>query len=250
MTAWYKRSFGRDYLALYPHRNEAEADRDVAAILKLIAPPRDRPTLDLCCGAGRHLVSLARAGFSHLTGLDLSGQLLATARQRLASEGADTVRLIQGDMRDIPGEVCYQTILSLFTSFGYFETDHEDARVLHSAYRVLFPGGTLLLDTLNRSQVVASLVPKEERFTEDLHLQIERRISGDEQRVEKTTRVTQPGSPETVYRESVRMYTREEIEDMLNDSGFDLPRFYGSLAGDPFSPTASRMVFVATKARR
>ena len=28
MSPWYRKSFGREYLALYPHRNDAEAGED------------------------------------------------------------------------------------------------------------------------------------------------------------------------------------------------------------------------------
>ena len=62
MTAWYEHAFGREYLALYPHRDDTEAERDVRSIIDLIVPNKDEPLLDLGCGAGRHLVALHRAG--------------------------------------------------------------------------------------------------------------------------------------------------------------------------------------------
>lgn len=247
MSAWYEDTFGRDYLSLYPHRNDEEATRDIAGLLQLVDPPRDEPLLDLCCGAGRHLVALRLAGFSNLTGLDLSADLLAEARVRLKAAAMNDVQLLKADMREIPGDNCYSTIISLFTSFGYFADSSEDKRVLASAYRALSGNGTFVLDTLNRGHVVASLVPTEEKELGKMCISIRRRITEDGLRVEKETRVTQPGSPETTYRESVRMYERREIEDMLERIGFANTRFFGNLQGAVFSSSSPRMVFIASK---
>jgi len=248
VTAWYESTFGRDYLSLYPHRNDQEAHKDVDGILRLIDPSRDEPILDLCCGAGRHLVALRHAGFKHLTGLDLSADLLDEARLRLIAESMEDIRLLRADMREIPGSDLYGTIVSLFTSFGYFEDACEDGRVLRSAYRALICGGTLLLDTLNRGYVLTHLVPTEEKELNGKRINIHRHITSDGLRVEKDTRISQPGSPETTYRESVRMYEKTEIEEMLREIGFVNQRFYGSLEGQAFSDESPRMVFVASKA--
>lgn len=249
MSAWYEDTFSRDYLSLYPHRNDEEAKRDVQGIIELISPPRTEPLLDLCCGAGRHLVAFRQAGFCHVTGLDLSADLLAEARKRLQRESLDDVQLIRADMREIPEGLRYQTIVSLFTSFGYFEAAHEDERVLQSAHCALLPGGTLLLDTLNRAHVLANLVPIDHTELEGKTIHITRRISRDSLRVEKQTSITQPGSPQTLYHESVRMYEREELEEMLAKIGFASWHIYGDLEGQAFSATSERVVVVASKAR-
>ena len=248
MSAWYEDTFGHDYLSLYPHRNDEEAERNVAGILRLIDPPRGEPLLDLCCGAGRHLIALRRAGFTCLTGLDLSADLLAEARVRLDAESMEDIQLLRADMREIPGNGAYSTIVSLFTSFGYFENGGEDERVLRSAFRALSHNGTFVLDTLHRAYVLANLVPAEEVELDGKRIIVRRHISDDGLRVEKETRITQPGFPEIMYRESVRMYEKREIEHLLRKTGFLNPRFYGSLQGRAFSADSPRLVFVASKA--
>ena len=112
---WYEESFGEDYLALYPHRNVAEARADIASIVALIDPPAGEPLLDLCCGAGRHLQALHEAGFTDLTGVDLSQHLLDVARRRLDAAGGSAIRLDRADMRELPYRDRFETILSLFT---------------------------------------------------------------------------------------------------------------------------------------
>lgn len=248
MNPWYIESFGQEYLSLYPHRDLAEARADVDALIDLIAPEKDEPLLDLACGAGRHLLALHAAGFSRLVGLDLSADLLAAAAEQL--DGREGVELVQADMREIPYKDHFATVLSLFTSFGYFEDEAEDRRVLTAVYRALRPGGVFLIDTLNRDFVIDRLVAKEERFLSGRSLQIERRLSADRRYVEKRTRVIEPDGEARTFRESVRMYTGDDLEGMLQSAHFTDVRRYGSLCGEAHCSTSGRLIMVARKEER
>jgi len=250
VTVWYEKSFGRDYLALYPHRNAAEARSDVAAIADLIDPPKDEPLLDLCCGAGRHLLALHEAGFDGLTGIDLSQSLLDVARQQLDAVGGAGVRLLRSDMREIPFSDHFATILSLFTSFGYFSKTEEDEAVLRAARGALRPGGTFLMDTLNRAWTVEHLIPRSEETIDGVRVAIRRALSPDGLRVEKETRVETESEPPKVYHESVRMYTADEMRKMLVRSGFVDARFFGGLDGRPYGAASPRLIAVANRGPR
>ena len=247
MIPWYVQSFGRDYLDLYPHRDEAEAQADVEAIVALIDPPKDEPLLDLACGAGRHLLALHNAGFRRIVGLDLSDALLQVAAQRLAEAAADGIELVNADMGHIPYAEYFATVLSLFTSFGYFERDKENAAVFAAVSASMEAGGQFLLDTLNRDWVIGHLVSEEEKAIAGRTLQIKRRLTPDERRVEKTTRVLTPGDPEKTYRESVRLYAPFELEEMLKAQGFTNIRRFGSLRGEPHESQSPRLILVAEK---
>ena len=57
---WFANWFNGEYLELYAHRNVEEA-RSVVELIERHVPGLGRGrTLDLCCGAGRHLAPLAR----------------------------------------------------------------------------------------------------------------------------------------------------------------------------------------------
>jgi len=248
VTHWYEESFGRDYLALYPHRDIAEAHADVAAIVDLLAPPKHEPLLDLCCGPGRHLQALHEAGFVDMTGIDLSQPLLDVARRQLDAEGGTGIRLLQSDMRHIPFRGHFETILSLFTSFGYFSETGEDEAVLVAVYDALRPGGTFLMDTLNRPWTVAHLTPRSDETIDGIRVAITREISPDGLRVEKEIRVEPENESPKVYRESVRMYAIDEMCTLLERSGLVDVRFLGALDGRPYDSTSPRMITVARKA--
>ncbi len=243
MKAWYTESFGLDYLEIYAHRDEREAREDVANIVKLIDPPKNHLLLDLGCGAGRHLRAFRESGFRRLLGLDLSKDLLHVAEQALGSNAA----LICADMRQIPLESnSIATVVSLFTSFGYFQDDCDNAEVLVAVHRILRPEGTFLLDYMNRDWVLNNLVPQDEcTLPSGRHILNIRQQSPDGRRVEKTVIVTEHDGSRRTFHESVRLYTPVELQRMLRNAGFTHLACYGSLKGEPFSSASQRLVIVA-----
>ena len=151
MKDWYKKSFGSTYLERYSHRNKEEAQRDIEKLVQLLSIPKDEILLDLCCGAGRHLIALHRIGFQHIIGLDLSEDLLKFAALELSKAGAEHIKLIREDMREIPYKNCFGVILSLFTSFGYFQHDEENQKVINRVSKALKPKGIFVLDYINKN---------------------------------------------------------------------------------------------------
>jgi len=242
---WYETAFRSDYLDRYPHRDDEEARSEVAAIVELIDPPRDQALLDLGCGAGRHLIALHQAGFRNLVGLDLSYDLLEVARRR-AQEASASIEFVSADMREIPFAGRFATILSMFTSFGYFPTDDDNEKVLSAAFRALRSRGRFLIDTLAKARTISDLVPSERRVVEAATVCISRAISPDGRRVEKETIVRENGT-ETRHRESVRLYAPDELSGMLRAVGFVDVAAYGSLRGDEPTPSSRRLVVVGRK---
>jgi SAM-dependent methyltransferase len=250
MTAWYEQSFGETYLDLYAHRDEREARENVRALMALIAPDPEEPLLDLCCGAGRYLCALRELGFARLYGLDLSETMLDAAAEALA-KGRDEIpcqiELIPADMRCIPFENHFGVVLSLFTSFGYFDDDAENLAVLQGVHRALKPGGVFVLDYMNRQQVIARLSPMDEQERGSRWIRNERRISPDGKRVEKTTTIRDAEGRQQVFFESVRLFSPEELVSMLGEVGFCEPALYGAFCGDPFQADSPRLIAICHK---
>lgn len=73
--------------------------------------------LDLGCGSGLHLATLARRGWQ-ATGVDVVEKALARARQRLAAEGV-TARVVHADVTSLPVE-SVGTGFDLFLDLGCF----------------------------------------------------------------------------------------------------------------------------------
>ena len=60
---WFQRWFGEDYLLVYEHRDEAEAERDADTVAATLGLSENALVLDLCCGSGRHDLPLVRRVF-------------------------------------------------------------------------------------------------------------------------------------------------------------------------------------------
>lgn len=71
-------------------------------LIRELAPPPDGTILEIGCGTGRNLIAAARAWpRARLYGLDISNEMLATARNNVARAGlADRIRLAQADAAD------------------------------------------------------------------------------------------------------------------------------------------------------
>jgi SAM-dependent methyltransferase len=237
---WYRRWFGTRYLELYPHRDRDEA-RDAVDLLLERADPSPGPILDLGCGAGRHLEALRERGRAAV-GLDLSAPLLAEAARSGAS------RLVRGDMRALPfSGSCFQAVTSFFTSFGYFRDPADDGLVLEEAARVLVPDGVFFLDYLNAPRVREDLVPEDEREVRGRRVIQRRWIEGG--MVEKRIEIHPEGgggeaSP-SVFRERVRLYEADELEEMLRSRGFRVEDRLGEYDGSPHDRDTSRVILVA-----
>lgn len=109
------------------------------------AKGRGGRVLDLACGSGRLIPALLDAGLK-VTGLDLSPEMLARARLRLAQR-AD-VDLVQGDMRHFSFDEPFDTIMIPYCSLMYMQSDADRRAVFQSCYQHLKTGGYLVFDFL------------------------------------------------------------------------------------------------------
>ncbi len=239
--SWFGEWFGREYLALYPHRDREEARRAVK-LLEVAVPAGSRArVLDLACGAGRHLAELGRTGH-RATGLDLSLPMLEAAR-RTAPDAA----LARGDMRRLPfGTGTFDVVTSYFTSFGYFDDEADDLGVLREVRRVVVSGGVFLLDFLNVGYVTANLKEDDETTVAGRVVTQRRRLVDGGRIVEKRITIG-PGAglPGREFVERVRLHEPRTLQAMLAAAGLR-PRFeFGGYDQAPWSPESPRCILVA-----
>lgn len=238
--AWYRKWFGHDYLDLYAHRDQQEAERNIDFVEAHFAPPRPRAVLDLACGAGRHTEALRRRGHRAL-GVDLSLTLLAR-RPRLPRVGCD--------MRSLPfTDASFDWVLNFFTSFGYFENERENFRVLEEVVRILTPGGRFLIDFLNRDRVLTDLEPRSEREENGRRIDVERWYDPVSHRINKRITVRPEGQPPRTYLESVRAYCREEVEIGLSWAGLEIDDAFGDFSGGSYHRDSERLILVGHRPR-
>lgn len=235
---WFESWFGEDYVALYPHRNEAEAERAVALIADTLGERPVSAVLDLACGSGRHARYLGRRWWT--SGVDLSEVLL-----RIAKKSDTPAKLVRADIRALPyRNDSFDLIVNLFTSFGYFATDEEHEIVVRDLSRVIRRGGTFVIDFLNARVVRDRLVPHDETLIRGRTVEQHREITADGRFVVKHIDIRDERKQ---FIERVRLFSREELEGMLERADFRIERSYGDYDGAPLGDESPRVILFARR---
>ncbi len=119
-------------------------------------PLTEQHVLDGGCGTGNYLDGL-RGRVGHLHGLERNEGMIAKARRKFVGESATEIR--RGNLLDLPyeddsmdGFMCNQVIHHLDPSRSTGDFPALRA-MLREAYRVLLPGGVLVLNTCSQRQL-------------------------------------------------------------------------------------------------
>ncbi|MEX0890273.1 MAG: class I SAM-dependent methyltransferase [Balneolaceae bacterium] len=241
---WFEEWFDSPlYEWLYADRNEEEAARLALLIEEILPLESYRKLLDLGCGRGRHSLTLAERGY-HVTGLDLSEEAIRKAEKKARDRKLTQVSFLTGDMRE-PLPCSFDAILNLFTSFGYFESDQENRRVLSSVSKMLRPGGIFFMDYLNAARVRTTYDPEGEGEFRGVRYSIRRYIENNTIHKEIIFRGNLVGGSQT-YEEKVKLYDLQWFETGFAKEGLELLHTFGDYNGSDFLPRQSpRLVMVA-----
>lgn len=136
--------------------------------------PKDARILDAGCAQGDLLAALSRVGYTNLTGVDISAQLLATARNKVPVD----VRLIEMDVRRFFAECAESAFDVIFFHDVLEHLPREDTiGILRAFHRALARGGLLSVRVPNMSALVADYTAAIDfthvtQFTENSLLQV------------------------------------------------------------------------------
>jgi 2-polyprenyl-3-methyl-5-hydroxy-6-metoxy-1,4-benzoquinol methylase len=229
-SEWYEEWFNNDdYQVVYKHRDKAEAENLKELVLNNIDRKKINSVLDMACGAGRHSISFALEGFK-VTAVDLSENLLKSAKQNAEKENVK-IEFILSDIRDFKPVNKFDLVLNLFTSIGYFETDKENIKVIKKAYDVLNTGGWFVLDYFNKNFILNNMIPITVENIGGRRITQIREIADN--RVIKKINIKNNGK-ESEFIESVRLFSENEITDILQNIGFKIGRIFGDFDSSNF----------------
>ncbi|HSL91343.1 MAG TPA: methyltransferase domain-containing protein [Candidatus Limnocylindrales bacterium] len=241
---WFETIFDERYPELFGPV-EGNAEEEVKEILGFLRLPAGAAVEDLGCGRGRHAIPLALRGY-RVTGVDISENMLRLARSRAEREGVQ-VEWVKEDMRTFCRRDAFDLALSLFTSYGYF-SDTENQKVLDNIGKSLKKGGTLLLDLRNAGKGLSRL--------EDMDMTVEVPAGSLRMSMRFDRRTKRASAEHTLTRSDgirissvfdVRVYSMEELGQMIRKAGMEVKNFYGSLSGAPFTDESTRMVALAVR---
>ncbi len=156
--SWYSSWFDSPYYhILYKERDLEEAKGFMQNLTSFLKLKEGASILDLACGRGRHSKYLNKLGYD-ITGIDLSENNILHAKQY----ENETLHFSIHDMR-VPIGSKFDTVLNLFTSFGYFENPEDDFQTIEVIKNELKPAGFGVIDFMNVDVVIDKLIPSEVR---------------------------------------------------------------------------------------
>ena len=217
------------YDAIYPQIFDYNA---VYSVLKPVFEDNHvRTILEVACGTGRLMAILESEGYN-VTGVDLSGEMLALARPRV--KGA----LIQGDMRELDFSGEFDAVLCLGSSFTYMSTDRDALKALRGFHEALKPGGVLIFDNFDAQRfdperyrnwrekvyrVEGATITRRSR-NRDWNPETQRWVAEWEYIIEKDG-VAQRATDSA----ALRAFTYDQLRRLLSEAGFDVVKL---MAGD------------------
>ena len=232
------------YPYVFPMERMSAASAQATQLLALAGVSKGS-VLDLCCGPGRHAVEFACRGFQ-VTGVDRSPFLLERAHHR-ALAAAVEVEWVLDDMRRFARPASFHLACNLFTSFGYFELEEDNLRVLDNVRVSLREGGALVMDMVGRERMeLLGMEPRCTRFADGAVLIQQPHVNADWSRMDNDWTLLKAGQSRS-YRFEHHLYSGEGLRGRLEDCGFADVRLYGDLAGAAYGPEAPRLVAVARK---
>lgn len=119
---------------------------ETSAAFKLFSPARDLHILDAGCGTGNFSIKLCKMGCK-VTGIDISEDMLAIARRKVSQYGLNaTFHKMDIYHLDFPDNY-FDGIYSM----AAFEFVHQPQEAYKELYRVLKPGGKLLIGAIHKN---------------------------------------------------------------------------------------------------
>lgn len=235
--SWFDTSY---YHILYKHRDYSEASLFIDTISTFLDLQPDTSCWDLCCGKGRHSIYLNQKGYK-VVGTDLSQQSIIEASK--SSNG--TLDFYTQDMRNLFRTNYFDVVFNLFTSFGYFDKQSDDAKVFNSVYKSLKPNGLFVFDFLNGQYVKNNLVAHSTQTIDDICFKITKEITNNT--VVKSIDFT---DNDTVYHfeERVKLFDLSYFETLAKEAGFSIKHQFGNYHLEAFNlQTSPRLILVLQK---
>ena len=229
---------------MFPEGRFKNAVAQVEEILKLVKPA-GKAVLDLCCGPGRCSIALAKKGFA-VTGVDRTEFLLKKAKTK-ARAAKVKIEWIQQDMRDFIRPEAFDFVLSMFTSFGYFNKKEEDIKVLRNMFSNLKPGGTCLIDVVGKECLARGFQQtNSEKLPDDTTWVQRHEIFDNWTRIRNEWILLRKGRSKT-FKFYHTVYSGQELKDRLKQVGFHKVKLYGNLEGEEYGHSAQRLIAVGEK---
>lgn len=236
------------YLIAQKQSLEDRTNTEVEGVVQLLNLKNKQKVLDVPSGYGRHSIGLAKRGFC-VTGVELNSVHLNRAIENAKKEGAH-VNFVKENMIDLDYNKEFDAVINMFYSFGFFETDEENTKVLRNFYNSLKLGGKLLFHTdVNIPRVISGKYREDEtrHLASGKTLRIIDKYNPKNKRIYGTWIIKDRDGKENKKDYSVRVYSQKEFIELCKQVGFKSFETYADWDKNPYSEESEDMIIVAQK---
>lgn len=229
-----------------------EYDRKVVKfITKTLDVKEGESLLDLGCGSGEHTRMLAKKGVK-CVGIEIAPSLVEYARNKVKEEKVE-VEYIQKDMRKTDFCSEFEYCIMMDGTFGFFN-DKDNLELLKKIEKALKPGGRFLLDCPNPYRTKGEGRTKSWWKVKDGYVfekgEFDTKVGGwncEFFLIDKDGRMNILKGK--LGWEFTRIYTLPEIRNMLNTTGMQFLKAYGSIEFpyEEYKPQSYRLIIIARK---
>lgn len=227
---------------------EERTRTEVDGVFKLLSLKKGMYLLDCPCGYARHSIELASRGLI-VTGVDINSTHLNNAK-KAADLKKVKVDFKRESMIDIKYDSEFDVIINMFYSFGFFDTDTENEKVLFNFFNALKPGGKFLMHTdVNIPRIISGKYKNDEirLLKSGKELRIIDKYNPLTKKIEGKWIITDRDGKKEEKDYFVRVYTKDEFEQLCYKVGFSKVTTYSNWEGDNYFEDSEDMIVVAEK---
>lgn len=246
---WWKAFFEENIAEMFLERNPREVEEAARFLAGRLRLKKGDLVFDQCSGIGNISHALARRGY-RTVGVEQSGPYVRRARQAAEREDLDCVFQRGNALRFVP-ERRADGAFNWYTSFGYFQDDSANLKMLERAFQSLKPGGRFALDFHNPLYILRGRT-SERRYVKKIggktvHVVRTSWVDLEKGALTSEWRYHIPGRPVRTLAGTTRLYMPVDLKRLLERAGFLDLRFFGATDGRPLSAKSPRCIIVARK---
>ncbi len=220
-----------------------------------IASDYGKEILHLMCGTGEISVGLAKKGFN-VTALDLTEAMIYVAEDRIEEEGVDNIELLKEDARYFNVDKKFDFAFVSTGDYHHFTSREDIDKFLAKCYAHLRPCGALAIELFplpdedfqrEQKEFEPLRAPPEgvdvwktnqtSFDSESQLLEIKEELFVDKQDEAKSGK----------YDIQLKLFSKEEMKEILKESGFDNIRFLDNEQFTPYLKDADTWVVIAER---
>jgi ubiquinone/menaquinone biosynthesis C-methylase UbiE len=216
----------------------AEPEQDIDFFVALARRYQPARILEIACGNGRVTIPLARAAAEwkgKVTGLELSSEMLASAREK---PDADEIAWIEGDVREWRTDEPFDLIVSPCASMSHLLSIEDQLAAWRCSYANLTSGGRF---------VVAEMMANLPVLAESMQIPPRVALEMDADRADSRTGNRLLRYRTTRYHAHTQSATVHFLYDQFSDGSSDRPeRFLSDYESHVYFPRELQLLFIAS----